>query len=180
MACCLTAPSHYLNQCWLIIRGVLWHTSEVLQELLKVSIQDMSLKKTFWKIFSNPPGANELRTFYPDNNKMSYQALIFTAPVIPGTNKLILSLHTNILYYYSFLHLANFSNLSQILWLAIAYIHTCIYFTTDKHALILQVICKNTYSFLSFKTFIQILIKKSTPSFLTILKYLQSIYLVIK
>ena len=32
------------------------------QELLKVSIQDMSLKKTFWKIFSNPPGANELRT----------------------------------------------------------------------------------------------------------------------
>ena len=28
MACCLTAPSHYLNQCWLIVRGVLWHTSE--------------------------------------------------------------------------------------------------------------------------------------------------------
>ena len=28
MACCLMAPSHYLNQCWLIIRGVLWHTSE--------------------------------------------------------------------------------------------------------------------------------------------------------
>ena len=25
MACCLTAPSHYLNQCWLIIKGVLWH-----------------------------------------------------------------------------------------------------------------------------------------------------------
>ena len=28
MACCLTAPSHYLNQGWLIIRGVLWHSSE--------------------------------------------------------------------------------------------------------------------------------------------------------
>ena len=28
MACSLTAPSHYLNQCWLIIRGVLWHSSE--------------------------------------------------------------------------------------------------------------------------------------------------------
>ena len=28
MACCLTAPSHYLNQCWLIIKGVLWHSSE--------------------------------------------------------------------------------------------------------------------------------------------------------
>ena len=28
MACCLTAPSHYLNQCWLITREVLWHSSE--------------------------------------------------------------------------------------------------------------------------------------------------------
>ena len=28
MACCLTAPSHYLNQCWLIIGTVLWHSSE--------------------------------------------------------------------------------------------------------------------------------------------------------
>ena len=28
MACCLTAPSYYLNQCWLIISKVLWHSSE--------------------------------------------------------------------------------------------------------------------------------------------------------
>ena len=28
MACCLTAPSHYLNQCWLIISEVQWHPSE--------------------------------------------------------------------------------------------------------------------------------------------------------
>ena len=28
MACCLTAPSHYLNQCWLINTTVLWHSSE--------------------------------------------------------------------------------------------------------------------------------------------------------
>ena len=28
MACCLTAPSHYLNQCWLLIRGFLWHLPE--------------------------------------------------------------------------------------------------------------------------------------------------------
>ena len=26
MACWLTAPSHYLNQCWLIINGVLWYS----------------------------------------------------------------------------------------------------------------------------------------------------------
>ena len=28
MACCLTAPSHYMNQCWRIIRKVLWHLRE--------------------------------------------------------------------------------------------------------------------------------------------------------
>ena len=28
MACCLTAPSHYLNQWWLIISEVQWHSSE--------------------------------------------------------------------------------------------------------------------------------------------------------
>ena len=28
MACCLTAPSHYLNQCWLMISEVLWHWSD--------------------------------------------------------------------------------------------------------------------------------------------------------
>ena len=28
MACCLTAPSHYLNQCWLVINKVQWHPSE--------------------------------------------------------------------------------------------------------------------------------------------------------
>ena len=28
MACCLTAPSHYLNQCWQIIGEVLWHSFE--------------------------------------------------------------------------------------------------------------------------------------------------------
>ena len=28
MACCLTAPSHYLNQCWLVISEALWHPPE--------------------------------------------------------------------------------------------------------------------------------------------------------
>ena len=28
MACCLTAPSHYLNQCWHTINKVQWHSSD--------------------------------------------------------------------------------------------------------------------------------------------------------
>ena len=26
MVCCLTAPNHYLNQCWLITNEILWHS----------------------------------------------------------------------------------------------------------------------------------------------------------
>ena len=28
MACCLTAPSHFLNQCWVLISEILWHPPE--------------------------------------------------------------------------------------------------------------------------------------------------------
>ena len=28
MACCLTTPSHYLSQCWLVISEVLWHSPD--------------------------------------------------------------------------------------------------------------------------------------------------------
>ena len=30
MACCLTAPSHYLNQCWLIISKFLWYSLDII------------------------------------------------------------------------------------------------------------------------------------------------------
>ena len=33
MACCLMATSHYLNQCWLITEGVLWHSQEMIMNL---------------------------------------------------------------------------------------------------------------------------------------------------
>ena len=56
VACCLTAPSHYLNQCWFIISKVLWHSSE---------FPKVSLKITFLKLNWNLPGANELMTWSP-------------------------------------------------------------------------------------------------------------------
>ena len=43
MACCLMAPSHYLNQCWLIISEV-WHSPEL-------KIQDIYP----WYVFENDP-----------------------------------------------------------------------------------------------------------------------------
>ena len=59
MACCLMAPSHYLNQCWLSIKMVLWY-SPILQEVLKISIHQISLKDTFAKLLPHLPGANAL------------------------------------------------------------------------------------------------------------------------
>ena len=49
MASCLTAPSHYLNQCWLIISKVLWYLSEhimIKKNLMKPSSK-ARLKITF-------------------------------------------------------------------------------------------------------------------------------------
>ena len=47
MSCCLTAPSHYLNQYWLIISNVLWCSLMAISQIsLKISILDVRLKIT--------------------------------------------------------------------------------------------------------------------------------------
>ena len=71
MACCLTAPSHYLNQCWVIISQVWWHSLRVIsQEMLQISITDITLKMTNLNLEQHPPGANEL-TCYVLNYKQA-------------------------------------------------------------------------------------------------------------
>ena len=59
MACCLTAPSHYLNQCWLISE-VMWRSCEDNFTRDK-SLTKISLKITSLKFFPNLPGPNELK-----------------------------------------------------------------------------------------------------------------------
>ena len=46
MACCLSAPSHYLNQFWLIISEILWHT---LEDICMGNKRDIS----HWDVFQN-------------------------------------------------------------------------------------------------------------------------------
>ena len=46
MACCLTAPSHYLNECWLIINRYLWHSPET---SFTGGAHDMKLQNEFEK-----------------------------------------------------------------------------------------------------------------------------------
>ena len=54
MACCLMAPNHYLNQCWLIISKV----------------TKVSLKITYLRLNWNLPGANELRCLIIRSHKV--------------------------------------------------------------------------------------------------------------
>ena len=63
MAWCCQAPSHYLNQCWFIITGVLWLSSirPISQEVLKVSIHKPGLKITLRKLLPHLPGSNDLK-----------------------------------------------------------------------------------------------------------------------
>ena len=59
LACCLTAPSHYLNQCWLIISKVLWHSSagDFIRDTSATIHYKFSLKFTFLKFkFKSPRG----------------------------------------------------------------------------------------------------------------------------
>ena len=49
MACCLTAPSHYLNQCWLITKGFMWYSFE--SNFIRIA-QDIESENYTFKIIS--------------------------------------------------------------------------------------------------------------------------------
>ena len=62
MACCLISPSYYdyLNKCWLIVNGVLWHSAESnLTWMHRISVLDISLKSA--NLQPHLRGINELR-----------------------------------------------------------------------------------------------------------------------
>ena len=57
-----TKPLPYLNQCWLIVSEILWHSPEGnLRGMLKISILDISLKTTKSKLQPHLPGAKMLK-----------------------------------------------------------------------------------------------------------------------
>ena len=60
MDCCLMAPSHYLNQCWLIIKGVLWHSPASISQVLMNLIHNKCLEITLSDVQVQLPGSNEL------------------------------------------------------------------------------------------------------------------------
>ena len=61
VACCLTAPIHYLNHCWLIIRLVQWHSSEGKFAGDTSTITEITLNNTCIKCHSNLPRVPPLK-----------------------------------------------------------------------------------------------------------------------
>ena len=61
MVCCLMAPSHYLNQRWLIISKVLWHSLEgIILRRSEDTNQYNKIENYILESQSDLPGANEL------------------------------------------------------------------------------------------------------------------------
>ena len=66
MACCLTAPSHYLNQCWLIISEVLRHSHEgnFFTGNTKEIYQRYALRNINLRLQPHLTATNELKQIY--------------------------------------------------------------------------------------------------------------------
>ena len=57
---CVTAPSHHLSQCSLIISEVHWQSPAISQYIPQLSVTKSSLKMPYQKFLWNLPGNNEL------------------------------------------------------------------------------------------------------------------------
>ena len=98
MACCLTALSHYLNQCWLIISEVLRHLSK--NNFTEKGLRYLSLIWV-WKIANSRfhlqlPGANELK-------KMTASIVIGPSRATPWNTR-----STMICHFYHLPHVGRF------------------------------------------------------------------------
>ena len=75
IACCLTAPSHYLIQCWLLISEVLWNSPDSNFTVnVQTTLQHNEFEDYTFRSLPHFPGANEL---------MSVIKLISPMPVPP-------------------------------------------------------------------------------------------------
>ena len=73
MACCLMAPSHYLNQCWLIISKVLWHSSEDIIIRSEDTKQLNKIENSIFRITSRSPRGQWVN----DENIMGIRVLLY-------------------------------------------------------------------------------------------------------
>ena len=75
MACWLTAPSHYLKQCWRIISKVLWHSPEdITLRISKHTISESNKNMDSLKSHLDLPWDNELKIRHlPEGNTPTWK-----------------------------------------------------------------------------------------------------------
>ena len=86
MACCLTAPSHYLNQFWLIISKVLWHSSDgnFIRDTT-VTIHYSWLENCLPKIILKSPRGQWVNSLDPGRCGSNFKSMIFKPITQNGT-----------------------------------------------------------------------------------------------
>ena len=85
MTCFLTAPSHYLNQCWLIISEALWHSPKCNFPGNAHGIYPWYEFENFW-FNNNLPGVSELKPGLSGCGAVSSAAVVWSCT---SCNKLI-------------------------------------------------------------------------------------------
>ena len=74
MACCLTAPSHHPNQCWLIIRKVLWYSSEdIMMRRFEDANQQSKLENYIFKITLRSLRGQWVKTTHQNQSHVNIQ-----------------------------------------------------------------------------------------------------------
>ena len=88
MACCLTAPSHYLNQCWLIISKVLRHSSEdIIIRRFEDTNQYNKIEHYIFKITLRSPRGQWVKLIHaskkgPRSHSAEYLLYLLFAPLL--------------------------------------------------------------------------------------------------
>ena len=89
MACCLTALSHYLHQCWVLISEVLWHSPKSnFRANARASVLYGEFENHTFKFVPLLPGANELTVIMTSSWIMSclpcltQQGVVFIESII--------------------------------------------------------------------------------------------------
>ena len=79
MACFLIAPSHYINQCWLLISEVLWHSPE---NNFTLSAQATILYKWVWKLLWTSAMSLDWDKTYDEQAEMAILIIVIIIIVI--------------------------------------------------------------------------------------------------
>ena len=111
MACCMTAPSHYLNICWFLFNGILWHSPRPIFASIRYHEFKIKLMNYYrisrWSVSEtdNPPcNTNNLNQYFIINDDIIMLPPLQSAHTLTHTNKLI-NIHIHLYVYFLYIYI---------------------------------------------------------------------------